>query len=120
MSRTMTQARGDKKKCDVLFSKIIRSRGNCENCGTTRTLQTSHIISRRYSHTRTYEPNAHCLCAGCHNKWHDDGVWASAFLWQTRTTAEIDALEARSLERAKFDWSAELERLKAVAAEMDL
>jgi 5-methylcytosine-specific restriction endonuclease McrA len=117
---TVSNARGDKKKCDDLFRKIIRSKGQCEACGSSGYVETSHIVGRTYSHTRTYELNAHALCRACHRKWHKNGAWAAGFLWQTRTTAEVDELEERSRRREKFDWSAELERLRQVAAEMEV
>lgn len=54
------------KKCDTLFSKIVRSVGYCENCGATENLQCAHGFSRRYRATRWYFDNAWALCRGCH------------------------------------------------------
>lgn len=54
------------KTCDSLFSKVIRSRGSCENCGQTTTLQCAHGFSRRYRAVRWDERNAFCFCARCH------------------------------------------------------
>lgn len=57
------------KKCDVEFSKYIRSYGECEKCGTDKNLQCAHIISRRHYSTRWDPENALCLCKRCHIYW---------------------------------------------------
>ena len=59
-----------KRKATTLHSQYVRARdGCCQKCGTTSgQLQCAHIISRRYTSTRTYEWNAVCLCAGCHRR----------------------------------------------------
>lgn len=62
-------------KCDKLFSEIVRDQaGNqCEYCGsTTKQLHCHHAVChRRYINTRFELSNAVCLCAGCHNQFHD-------------------------------------------------
>lgn len=55
-----------KRACDMLFSRLVRSRGRCERCGSTQNLQCAHIISRRYVQTRCDPRNAWCLCTRCH------------------------------------------------------
>lgn len=55
-----------KNKATKLHSQVVRSRGTCENCGSTNALQCAHIISRRYTATRCDPLNAFCLCAKCH------------------------------------------------------
>ena len=57
------------KKLDIAFSLLIRKRGHCERCGTTKNLQCSHIYSRANRSVRWSEKNAFCLCAGCHAYW---------------------------------------------------
>lgn len=70
---------GTKGKCDIVFSKIVRSIGHCEHCGIEgnpgkapgswvgpNALQCAHIRSRRYSSTRCETINAVCLCDSCH------------------------------------------------------
>ena len=60
-----------KKKCDVVFSKIVRLGGKCERCGRTTSLQCAHIISRSRLNLRWDLWNALCLCYGCHLQfWH--------------------------------------------------
>lgn len=54
------------KQADMLFSKIIRSRGSCEHCATPVNLQCAHGFSRRYRAVRWDQRNAFALCAGCH------------------------------------------------------
>ena len=58
------------KKLDIAFSLLIRKRGHCERCGTTKNLQCSHIYSRANRSVRWSEENAFCLCSGCHFAWH--------------------------------------------------
>jgi 5-methylcytosine-specific restriction endonuclease McrA len=57
------------KKCDKLFSEIVRSQGVCDRCGSTRNVQCCHIVSRRHLHTRWDLENAIPLCSGCHLFW---------------------------------------------------
>ena len=40
-----------KKRCDVLFSRIIRAHGRCVRCGSVDNLQCAHVISRRFVNT---------------------------------------------------------------------
>lgn len=106
-----------KAHADRLFSQWVRSVGFCENCGSTPNevqLQCAHWISRRYSWTRTYELNAFCLCAACH-RWFTDhptefGKWA---IEQRGEDVYAHVLQ-RSNRRDKFDWFAEVDRLKGL------
>jgi hypothetical protein len=54
------------KGCDALFSKIVRSTGSCQHCGSPVSLQCAHGFSRRYRAVRWDLRNAFALCAGCH------------------------------------------------------
>lgn len=65
-----------KRKADAIFSKLIRSRGECERCTKTTSLQTSHIITRSNLHLRYNPRNALCLCGGCHMWWHKEPLEA--------------------------------------------
>lgn len=72
------------KKCDVLFSKIVRSKGRCEVCGKIETLQCAHIISRKNHQVRWDPDNALCLCMHHHLYWaHKEpmefAMWLSAY-----------------------------------------
>ena len=60
-----------KKKCDKLFSQIIRSKGFCEFKGKDKVkcssvLNTMHIFSRTNLRLRWDENNVICGCAGHH------------------------------------------------------
>lgn len=54
------------KQADLIFSRIIRSRGVCEHCGRRENLQCAHGFSRRYRATRWDEEQCWCLCSSCH------------------------------------------------------
>lgn len=111
---SVSRARGDKAKADKLFSLIVRSRGSCEACGSTRNLQTMHIISRRYSNTRTDLANAYCGCASCHMFFTSHPVAFGEFVFEKMGRLAYDDLHLKSLEPAKVDWAAEYARLKAI------
>jgi 5-methylcytosine-specific restriction endonuclease McrA len=115
----LTAAKGAKKKADDLFSKIVRSRGYCQSCGSTRNLQTAHVISRRYSATRTDLANAFCACATCHARWTDYPVEFGEFVLDVIGDDAYEALRVKSLSRVKFDWLAEVERLRPLLAELE-
>jgi hypothetical protein len=106
--------------CDRIFSELIRSRGRCQSCGTTRNLQCSHIISRRYAWTRTMSQNALALCAGCHFNWHHDPVFAHGLIEKTIGLAMYEDLRKVAQENTgqRFDWFAERERLTTLHKEL--
>lgn len=58
-----------KQKCDTIFSKIVRSIGYCEKCGTTESLQCAHIEPRTNHTLRWDKNNALSLCYSCHIHW---------------------------------------------------
>ena len=115
----MKKAKGYRGKADVLFSKIIRSQGFCERCGKNYNLQTSHIISRRYSATRTLEDNAQCLCAGCHMYFTHWPKEFSRWITETIGVEKYEELKAKAEAVTKVDWKAEHERLKAKWKEIE-
>lgn len=111
----IVKAKGTKGKCDALTSKIVRSIGYCENCGSTEWLQCSHIVSRRYSATRCDLRNVQSLCASCHRKFTD---WPKEFSrWITKSIG-IDLYEELKLlaeTPTKVDWELEYVRLREIA-----
>lgn len=109
-------SKGAKKKADDLFSKIIRSRGHCQKCGGTRDLQTAHIISRRYAHTRTDLDNAFCLDAKCHMHFTEWPLEFADFVEEKIGLPAYEALVVKSMQRTKVDWPAEVERLVPILA----
>lgn len=114
----MSVQKAAKNRCDRLFSLIVRQLDHCEHCGEDGhivQLQCAHWISRRYSWTRTDFDNAFCLCAACH-RWFTDhptewGRWATG----QRGEDTYQRLLSQSQRRNRFDWVAELERLKVIA-----
>lgn len=114
--------KGAKGKADKLFSKIIRSRGACENCGSTNaaTLQCAHIISRKYAATRTDTRNAYCLCARCHFRFTGWPREFSHFITKQTGSDTYDELKLKAETVTKVNWEDEYERLKQIAKEMDL
>jgi hypothetical protein len=109
---SIKKMKGAKGKCDSLVSKIIRSRGSCERCGKRDYLQTSHIISRRYSATRCDILNLQCLCAGCHRWFTDNPVDFTRWIFATIGEQEYDRLAAKARLFTKVNWDDEYIRLK--------
>ena len=104
-----------KNKADIVFSKIVRNVGHCENCGTSYVLQCAHWLSRRYSNTRTDFDNAFCLCASCHRYFTaDPTAWTDWCLGQ-RGRDTYDRLREAANRHSEVDWPAELERLRTIA-----
>ena len=64
---------GKKGKATKLASKVVRTLGRCEKCGSPNyeSLQSAHIIGRKYNATRTMLRNQICLCASCHAHFTD-------------------------------------------------
>lgn len=111
MARSLQKAAKD--KADKLFSRQIRSIGHCEHCGSTEgQLQCAHWISRRYNWTRTDHRNAFCLDAACHRFMTDHPTEFGRWAVSVRGEDTYQALLELSQRRDKFDWIAELDRLK--------
>lgn len=90
------------KRCDDLFSKQVRTRGECEKCGQTVRLSCAHIISRTYMATRWDQDNALCLCSGCHLFWHKEPILASRWLEQ-KWPGRFDKLNLKRQAITKVD-----------------
>lgn len=106
-----------KKKADVLFSQLVRARGECQSCGERDKLQCAHIVSRRYAATRCDLGNALCLCAGCHMHFTHWPVEFARFVEDTIGEYEYDCLKAKAqlgpqAGSALAFWQAEYDRLK--------
>ena len=116
---SITRAKGPRGKADQLFSKIIRSRGECEKCGSTDYLQCAHIVSRRYSATRCDTANALCLCAKCHRYFTDNPVEWAQWVAMGEGLYKYLRLKEKALEgtHRKFGtkfWESEVVRLRAL------
>lgn len=53
-------------KLDKAWSKVILSKGKCEMCSKTESLNPHHIEGRKNYRLRWDVRNGCCLCAGCH------------------------------------------------------
>lgn len=112
-----------KAEATRLHSQIVRSRGYCENCGnaylsTGSKLECAHIVSRRFSRTRTDTTNAFCLCSKCHMRFTEWPLEFAAFVVQEIGQDGYDLLVRRAHSTEKVDWFDELDRLRAVAAQL--
>lgn len=109
--------KGTKGKATKLHAQIIRDHGFCEKCGSNNNLQCAHIISRKYSWTRTSLDNAFCLCASCHRHYTDNPVEFGEFTIDMIGEDKYHELVVLRETIMKFDWDAEAERLYAIAKE---
>ena len=107
--------KGAKGRCDKLFSRIIRSSGQCVRCGSKDNLQCAHIIGRKYSATRTDTNNAWNLCARCHRRLTDFPREHSHFITETIGSTKYEELREKAETVTKMDWDGEYERLKEIA-----
>lgn len=112
-----------KNKATALHSILVRARGRCENCGSTRNLQCAHIVSRRFAATRTDLENAFCLCAGCHMYFTHWPVEFGMFVEQKIGLSRYEALSAKANAGVKAGlafWQGELDRLKLLDTRTDV
>lgn len=116
--------KGAKAKADKLFSEIVRSIGECEAAGyapgpCSNQLQCMHIISRRYSATRTDLRNAFSGCASHHRYYTDHPREFSKFISETWAQEYYDHVYRKSQGLGKVDWIEEAERLKELKKQLD-
>jgi hypothetical protein len=125
MDRVVTVARrkGDAGKADLLFSRLVRSRGACERCGQPAT-DTAHIVRRRYSATRCDERNAWALCRPCHRLTEEfpdefmhlvDCTIGRGLYEELRRIAEAGLATS-----SRLFWRGEVERLTARCVELGI
>ena len=132
------KAKGPKGKADLLYSRWIRSRGECEACAvgwepmpkvSAGQLETSHIISRRYSATRVWTGddetpcNAFAICSSHHQHFTLWPYQHARFIESKIGVAGYDALKNKAESNPRpwrdEDWKAECERLTALLAEVE-
>lgn len=108
----------EKATADELFRQIIRERDGmrCVRCGRRSHLEVAHIVPRRFSWTRTWEPNAVLLCSfgGCHDYFTRHPAQFTAWVMSFLGESVYDALQERSQRTDRFDWGGEVVRLRAV------
>lgn len=123
MSPRKRSIRGVKEECTRLHSKIVRATKGpfCQDgCGQLAT-DCAHIIPRVFSHTRTDEANAFALNASCHRRYTNHADEWLAFVFSTIGAGEYERLKRKALDgvNVKFDWFAELDRLRAIWNEIE-
>lgn len=120
---TLARAKGARGRADRAFSKLVRSRGFCERCGRTEFLQTAHIVSRRYSATRTDLCNALCLDARCHRYFTDHPVewtlWLENYIGLPEYLRLKDKALASGRKFGKAFWEAEAQRLEELVKQLE-
>ena len=112
--------KGAKGRATRLHALITRDFGKCMKCNSTHALQCAHIISRKYSQTRTDLNNAFCLCASCHMYFTDNRVDFGKFTIDQIGEENYYALLRKREVIDKMDWEEEAKRLKDIAKEMGL
>lgn len=117
---TNIYGKGPKGKATRLHALITRAYGKCLRCSNTHALQCAHIISRKYSHTRTDLDNAFCLCASCHMYFTDNPVEFGQFTIDQIGEDNYTYLLRKRQSTDKFDWDVEAKRLEAIARERGL
>ncbi len=126
-SRTRKKA-AVKDEATAVWSKIIRqTRGPvCEAVAyypeTCHQLaqDAAHIVPRGPAHTRTDLENGFALCKSCHGRF---GLYLSDwvdFVGLSKGVGFLEVMEAKARDgvNVKFDWYDELDRLKALAADL--
>ena len=125
---TVATRKGDAGLADILFSRIVRSRGFCEypGCKSQGPYVTAHVIGRGASGVRCVEDNAWCMCATHHalvDNWHDEKAMLVAQTIGDDRYRELRAI-AEGYKRlpvtSKLWWADEVERLKARCRELGL
>ena len=90
-----------KKRCDALWTKLVKHNGVCELCGkrpTARGLHAHHLIGRTNLRYRHDVYNGIALCASCHVFSDECSAHAS-----TKSAAGfLEALESQWPERYKW------------------
>lgn len=105
-----------------MHAELVRARGRCERCGSTNQLECAHVISRRFSATRTDERNAWCLCSSCHRRLTLHPDEHMAFVGVTIGMDVFDELKTKALSNLRpwrdHEWQAEVVRLRALLREV--
>lgn len=103
------------KKCDELFSKIVRARfGHCIETKTTENLQCAHVISRSYFMIRWDYENAVALSSKRHRFYTDRPLEWENFITEFIGMRIYNKLKRKALKHANSPKSIpELRRIYA-------
>lgn len=110
------------RRLDKICSEIIRSRGVCEKCGSSKNLQCCHIFSRTYRSTRWSLENLLCLCAKCHFWSHKNPILFAEFVKVNIGILEYEKLKETFREITKLteeELEIKLEILEAIRKDMN-
>lgn len=108
------------KKNDKLCSQIVRSRGACERCGKTESLQDAHIIGRAKSLSIRWDFENHlCLCVACHIYWWHKQPLEAADWFNEKWPGRYDKLNQKRQLISKVDVQGMYLWLKKEAAKLD-
>jgi hypothetical protein len=105
---------GLKAKATKLHAEVVRARGRCEGCGSTKNLQCCHILTRSFAATRTDLGNAICGCASCHAKWTANPLLFGDFVRSLYGLEHLERIQAKAYAGVKANdafWLGEIERL---------
>ena len=121
---TVARRKGNPGKADMLFSRIVRSRGRCEypGCTSPGPYDTAHLIGRRYSATRCMEDNAVCACRSHHQLidswWDEKRKVVHATIGEARYDELKTLAEQGPPTNSTLFWSGEVDRLLERCAEL--
>lgn len=123
---TVSRRKGNPGKADMLFSRIVRSRGRCEypGCMSQGPYDTAHLIGRRYSATRCQEDNAIAACRTHHQLidgwWDEKRKVVHATIGEDRYD-ELKRMAEQGLQTTStLFWADEVFRLTARCRELDI
>lgn len=114
--------RAVKEEATRLHSQIVRATKGpfCQcGCGQIAT-DCAHIIPRVFSHTRTDTDNSFALAASCHRRFTNHADEWMEFVDRTIGRDEYLRLKRKAEDgvNVKFDWYDELDRLRAIEAQI--
>lgn len=109
-----------KRKCDILWSKIIRNYGACEKCGKSGgRLEAAHIRSRVRLNLRYDLENGLCLCHACHRWAHQNPVDFTWWLEKYLGREVLEELHEKDVPTyGKFDYEDTHKYLKDIASHL--
>ena len=109
-----------RKKCDILWSKLVRANGECVMCGKPGPLNAHHIQGRTSLAVRYNLENGLCLCVGCHFIAHHKQVTFSLWLQEYLGSGLLEKLhELDKPTYGKFDYQETFEYLTKLYKDLD-
>ncbi len=101
------------KQAEDLFAAVVRSKGYCEACGTSKMLQCAHIWTRGYKQIAFNLDNALCLCKGHHRYFTDRPIEWESFVIYMIGEKKFASLREKAVQYyKKIDYEFIIEGLK--------